>query len=144
MLFEKKPKGKLFLVGKTLSFCLALGLFAAMLGLILFNREWLKENIFLAGGTILGIIIITVVFPRAIELLKKNALSEGMKAGSLLFAEKINRAITWVLLSITYILGVGIVFLLSRIFKKRFLQLKPKGNTFWIDKKKAGKDEDMF
>ncbi|MAG22027.1 MAG: hypothetical protein CL943_01800 [Candidatus Diapherotrites archaeon] len=145
MLFETKPKGILFKAGKTFSFVLMLGFFLAVLYLIFFQYGFLGENLLLFGAAILTLVIINVVFPRVLDAIKKNELSEGMKHGAELFAEKFSHAISVATLSITYIIGVGLVFVVSRIFGKRFMEITPaKKQSYWLDKKEMGKSDEMF
>jgi hypothetical protein len=41
--------------------------------------------------------------------------------------------------------GVGFVWLFSRLLGKRFMEIQPaKKGSYWIDKKESGKVEEMF
>ena len=69
----------------------------------------------------------------------------GFKKGMKDFSENINIIINSVLLSIVYIIGVGITSLVAKIFRKHFLHTKISKNTktYWSElnlKKKQLKD----
>jgi hypothetical protein len=134
-----------FKAGRALSFCLALGFFLAVAFLLLFRAGFLETNLALFGEAVLALAAINIVFPRGLEAIRKNEWSRGMKDGSRLFADKLSLVIVWAGLSITYIVGVGLVFLLSRALGKTFLEIRPgKKQTYWVGKKKTGKSDEMF
>lgn len=58
-----------------------------------------------------------------------NGLKEGQKA----FGEDISFIINLVLLSVVYIIGVGITFIIAKIVGKHFLELKINKNkeSYW-------------
>ncbi len=47
----------------------------------------------------------------------------------------ISNIVNFILLSLVYFIGVGLVFIFAKIFKKKFLNLKIEKDTYWIDKK---------
>jgi cytochrome c biogenesis protein CcdA len=59
----------------------------------------------------------------------------GFKKGFELFGSNITCLVNTVLLTAVYIVGVGLTFLVSRIFKKRFLETKvdKKLKTYWSE-----------
>jgi len=145
MRFEKQKHGTLFLAGKWFSFCLMLGFFMAVFYLLVFGHGLLQQNLLLFGMAIAALVVVNVVFPRALGLVRKNELSNGMEQGSRDFAEKFSHAIGAIALSITYVLGVGTVFVLSRLFGKRFMEIRQKEKeSYWVEKKESGKSEEMF
>ncbi|MFA4855694.1 MAG: hypothetical protein WC634_03860 [archaeon] len=145
MLFDEKPVGKLFGFGKAFSFYTMLGFFAGVLYLIVFQQGFLQKNIWNFAIAFAAVILVNAVFPRALKMLLKNSLSDGMLEGSKEFAERVSVAVSWVTLTLTYFFGVGLVFVLSRLAGKRFMEIKAKKKpSYWIDKKESGKIEEMF
>lgn len=62
---------------------------------------------------------------------KKMALKiffNGLKTGFKEFGESINKTVNTLLLSITYIFGVGSVYLIAKLQKKKLLDLKVEKN----------------
>ena len=59
----------------------------------------------------------------------------GFKEGQKEFGETIGIIVNSVLLTIVYFVGVGFTFVVSRIFKKRFLDVKlfRDNKTYWSD-----------
>ncbi|MFC1682226.1 hypothetical protein ACFL0X_01245 [Nanoarchaeota archaeon] len=59
----------------------------------------------------------------------------GFGKGTKLFGETIATVINCILLTIVYILGIGLTSIFAKIVGKRFLDLKKneKVNTYWID-----------
>jgi len=139
--FERKMVSPAFMAGKAFSFVLSSALFVSILYLLLLQNELLKANLLLVAEAFVAVLLINVVFPRVV----KTGLGEGMKKGSHLFAEKVSNAITWFGLSITYVLGIGSVFVISRIVGKRFFEIQPKNKTsYWIDRTETRPPEEMF
>ncbi len=64
---------------------------------------------------------------------KSEKFLSGFKEGMKLFGENIALLINSFLLLIVYIFGVGFVFLLAKIFGKKFLETKieSKARTYW-------------
>ena len=57
---------------------------------------------------------------------------KGFKSGLKSFSNIITNIINFFLLSIVYIIGVGLTSILSKIFKKHFLELKKtRSKTYW-------------
>jgi len=145
MLFDKKPVGKLFKFGKAFSFYTMLAFLTGVLYLIVFQHEFLPANVLSFAIVFAAMILINAVFPRILKMVKKNSLSDGMLEGSKEFAEKVSVVVTWVTLTATYFVGVGSVFILSRLVGKRFMEIKTKKkSSYWIEKKETGKIEEMF
>jgi hypothetical protein len=59
----------------------------------------------------------------------------GFKKGFTGFSLNINSVISSILLSVVYILGVGLTSMLARLVGKHFLdvELSKKGETYWSD-----------
>jgi hypothetical protein len=56
----------------------------------------------------------------------------GFKQGQRIFADTIATIVNVVLLSIVYILGIGITSITAKIFKKSFLELNQKSSkSYW-------------
>ncbi len=145
MLFDKKPVGKLFKFGKAFSFYTMLAFLTGVLYLIVFGHGFLEENIWSFAIVFAVMILINVAFPRILKMIKRNSLSDGMFEGSKEFAEKVSVVITWITLTATYFIGVGLVFIFSRLAGKKFIEIKTKKKaSYWIEKKESGKIEEMF
>lgn len=52
----------------------------------------------------------------------------GMKTGCKEFGESVNKVVNAVLLSVTYLIGVGMVSMIARLQKKKLLDLKTDKN----------------
>jgi len=61
----------------------------------------------------------------------ENLFVKGLKTGFRTFGFKVTNVINFVLLFLVYFIGVGITSLAAKIAKKKFLNLKPEGNTYW-------------
>ncbi len=57
----------------------------------------------------------------------------GLKEGFKEFGLCINSAVTVLVLLFVYIIGVGLTSLFGKLSKKKFLDLKPEKNSYWID-----------
>lgn len=57
----------------------------------------------------------------------------GFWKGQKLFGETISSLINFLLLSIIYFIGIGLTFIISKIFKKEFLstQIDENSETYW-------------
>ena len=55
----------------------------------------------------------------------------GFKKGMRAFGELINHIINFVLLTTVYLIGVGITWVIAKIFRKKFLQTKLTGKSYW-------------
>lgn len=58
---------------------------------------------------------------------------KGIKEGNKFFAEAITTLINTVILTIVYILGIGITAMIAKIIGKNFLELNTNNNTYWKD-----------
>lgn len=60
---------------------------------------------------------------------------EGYKKGQKNFGDNISTIINSILLTLVYILGIGLTSIFAKIFKKHFLSLKIDKNkmTYWED-----------
>jgi len=60
---------------------------------------------------------------------------KGLRGGMKLFGHDIAGLVNTILLSVAYIIGVGITALIAKLSGKRFLDLRlnPKARTYWQD-----------
>ena len=67
--------------------------------------------------------------PKVIKMMKQffNGFKEGIKN----FGHNITAIVNSSLLFIVYFIGVGITAIIAKIFRKRFLDMKKKKNTYW-------------
>ncbi len=141
MEFEKQSLPGLARAGRVFSIALMSGFFVAVLYMLVFASQALKENLLVFGLAFLVLVVVNVVFPRVI----KTGFGRGMRLGAKEFAEKFSLAIAYIGLTITYFIGVGFVWFVSRIAGKRFMEIQPaKKESYWIEKKGLGSDEEMF
>ena len=62
----------------------------------------------------------------------KNLLI-GFKKGVKGFGQNISMLVNTILLSVVYFIGVGLTFIFAKIFRKHFLELKLKKDSYWSD-----------
>lgn len=63
-----------------------------------------------------------------------NLFVKGFAAGFKNFGHNITNVVNFVLLFLVYFIGVGSTSLASKLSKKRFLDLKQKGETYWKER----------
>lgn len=70
----------------------------------------------------------------------------GFGSGVRLFSETISIIVNCILLTLVYLIGVGITSISAKIFKKKFLDLNPTNEeSYWEDvEKKDMKMEDHY
>ena len=49
------------------------------------------------------------------------------------FGQNISMLVNTILLSVVYFIGVGLTFIFAKIFRKHFLELKLKKDSYWSD-----------
>ena len=51
------------------------------------------------------------------------------------FGEKVATAVNYILLTIVYVLGISVTWLIAKVLRKRFLELKPSRykKSYWSD-----------
>ncbi len=78
--------------------------------------------------------------------MKWKEFFRGLKEGQKNFGEDIAQIINLILLSIVYIIGVGITSIVAKIFGKHFLKLKIDKNkeSYWEGLQLSGKKEDYY
>ena len=64
----------------------------------------------------------------------ENLFVKGFLTGFKNFGYKITRLVNFVLLLLVYFIGVGSTSLVSKLSKKKFLDLKQKGETYWKER----------
>ncbi|MBM3233653.1 hypothetical protein FJZ19_01010 [Candidatus Pacearchaeota archaeon] len=63
-----------------------------------------------------------------------NQFYAGFKNGMKNFGTTISIIVNSILLLLVYLIGVGLTFLFSKIFRKKFLETKPENvKTYWKD-----------
>jgi len=69
------------------------------------------------------------------EVSELTGFFKGFKKGMSNFGENIASIVNSILLSIVYIIGVGLTSLLARVFRKKFLDIKisEKTETYWTN-----------
>ena len=68
---------------------------------------------------------------------------KGFKKGMKGFGDNLTIIINSILLSLVYIIGVGLTSLFAKLFRKKFLELKKRRGTYWSElnlKKKSTED----
>ncbi len=64
----------------------------------------------------------------------ENLFVKGFKTGFRTFGYKVTNVINFILLSIVYFVGVGATSLAAKATKKKFLELKQEGKTYWKER----------
>ncbi|MBI2105585.1 hypothetical protein HYT56_01975 [Candidatus Woesearchaeota archaeon] len=62
-----------------------------------------------------------------------NEFFNGFRKGMKNFGENISIIVNSVLLLIVYIIGVGLTSIVAKIFRKRFLDLRFRKDSYWTD-----------
>lgn len=106
-----------------------LAVFLSILSMVVFQQVDL-----LLFALLFCIVLVNIVASR---LWKGSGVARGIE----LFAKCFNQAVVLLALTVTYFVAVGLVFVLSRLCRKRFIDLKGSG---WVEKKPIGKDGEMF
>lgn len=57
----------------------------------------------------------------------------GFKKGTTSFGENLATIVNSVLLTFVYLVGIGLTSLAAKLFKKSFLDLEPKKDSYWTD-----------
>ena len=68
-------------------------------------------------------------------MVPNKSFFSGVREGFTFFGECITTLVNSILLAIVYLIGVGLTSLVSRLFRKSFIDLglKPKSESYWID-----------
>lgn len=139
-----EEKNLLFAFGKTIGFIVAVSVFFFVLLNWIFNPGFWHKNLFLLAELLAIAGIINFLIPRILKMFGEKKFSEGIQEGAMLFVHKLNDTILFVGLLATYIIAVGFVFIISKILRKNFLQLKKSENkSLWLEKKPAT-EKDYF
>ena len=67
------------------------------------------------------------------KMKKRRIIISGTGAGIKKYGELLNTAVISLFLIITYVLGVGISSLIAKLFRKHFLEMNMKKETYWSD-----------
>lgn len=65
---------------------------------------------------------------------KKNLFVKGFKTGFKNFGYKVTNIVNFILILIVYAIGVGTTSIIAKLSGKKFLELKPKGKTYWKER----------
>ena len=76
----------------------------------------------------------------------KNEFLSGFKEGFQSFGHGIAKIVNVVVLTIVYFLGIGVISVIAKIARKKFLSLKPEQGkeTYWEEYEKSEDYERMF
>ncbi len=64
----------------------------------------------------------------------ENLFVKGFVAGFRNFGYNITNVVNFVLLLLVYFIGVGSTSLMAKLSRKKFLDLKQKGETYWKER----------
>jgi len=64
----------------------------------------------------------------------ENLFVKGFKTGFKTFGYKVTNVVNFALLSVVYFVGVGVTSFTAKLAKKRFLELKQEGKTYWKER----------
>ncbi len=139
MLFDKKKKEIKWL--ENLAFLIGLCFLSYVALSVLYFHNLYENLIYITVFVILNLILLIV----APKIIPNNIVIESYQKGMHNFAGVINSVVSKISLSITYILGVGFVWIASRIFRKTFLDVSSDKKSYWVAKqKKSDNFEEMF
>lgn len=125
-MFENKYE-KLYKLVKLLGFTFGLVFFS----LILYFVITTGMSFIIQNYIVLGFIILTVVILSLLKIKILISFLSGFKS----FTRIINYIINFILLSIAYVFGIGVVSIISKILKKHFLNIGKKNtDTYYIHK----------
>ena len=71
---------------------------------------------------------------------KLKQFFKGFQKGIKKFSDNISTIINFLLLSIVYLIGVGLTSITAKIFGKHFLDTKKKKDSYWHNLKLKNKD----
>lgn len=69
-----------------------------------------------------------------------NLFVKGFKTGFKTFGFKVTNVINFILLFLVYFIGVGVTSLAAKATKKKFLDLKLEGRTYWKERNLGKQD----
>ena len=126
-MFEDKHK-KLYKLIQSIGFITGLGLFFIILyGIITSGLHFIIKNYILIGVVVIVFIVFSLLNIRVL-----TSFFDGFKR----FTKIINYVVNFVLLSVAYVIGIGIISVPSKIVKKHFLNTnKNSADTYYINKK---------
>ena len=75
---------------------------------------------------------------------KLKQFFNGFQKGIKCFSDNISTIINFLLLSIVYLIGVGLTSITAKIFGKHFLDMKKKKNSYWSDLNLKKKPDDGY
>lgn len=69
-----------------------------------------------------------------------NLFVKGFKTGFRTFGFEVTNVVNFILIFLVYFIGVGITSLVAKAAKKRFLNLKLEGKTYWKERNLGKQD----
>ena len=69
---------------------------------------------------------------------------KGIKRGQKLFGEEIASIINFILLTLVYILGIGLTSIFAKVFRKKFLNPENQEDTYWLDLNLGKKQKEEY
>ncbi len=103
-----------------------------------FTETWHDVFIYVIGLVILTLFF-SLILPRFLPRAETWAIRDGIHSTG----ERINLIVVGLALVLVYVIGVGIVFLSTRIIGKRFMDLHP-NHSSWRKCSSVIRDEEMF
>ena len=80
--------------------------------------------------------------------MSKKEFFQGIKRGQKLFGEEIASIINFILLTLVYIIGIGLTSIFAKIFRKKFLnpEVNPEDqeDTYWTDLNLTKKQKEEY
>jgi hypothetical protein len=73
-----------------------------------------------------------------------NAFLKGVRSGFKKFGHRVNSVVNTVVLIPVYFLGVGLTSVIGKIAKKKFMDLDPKGESYWVEVKENEHDLEYY
>lgn len=125
------------MLSKLVGFIAALSLF------ILIFYSLASQTLMANTFPILGLVSINLLIVILSRLTKYRLLAEA-EGGLKLFGETISKIVVALTLILVYLIGVGPVWLISRLTGKRFVDLNLNKTTNWVRKEKSSNLEEMF
>ena len=75
---------------------------------------------------------------------KLKQFFNGFQKGMECFSDNISTIINFLLLSIVYLIGVGLNSIVAKLFSKHFLNMKKKKDSYWLDLNLKKKPNDEY
>ncbi len=122
-----------------LAFFIPLNIFLTLLWFL-----WARSSPLLLVSLITNTLFALYFLLRWKTIKGSSTLFQSFKTGASKFGYGINTLITSILLFIVYILGVGLTSLIGKLFRKKFLSLKPEAITTYYEDHPQTFDEESY